>query len=547
MKRFIAVVLNISTLMTFTPKSVFAIKAQCTRSGNNLITVTINKPVTYPWTNNDMTAHCLGVLEVKIKNPQNLMQNTTIQVKANKEPLKYFNWSNIDWKNSSIMQRTGIILKVIFDTIFFQRSFKRKYVNSFKLTGLPVQVSWYNVPERLLNWLFDRRIPIEYRLIQIDPDKVKKLTANFVRPGQKKPEVINNEDIYKNIQNLNGKSDVVKLRDELLKRALSALNNPNVDSYDPFNVIENGNFLKLGDYKEQIDTSLYYSKKETDEKNKEIESEKKKICDEFAQIYNEDLKSQGVLGTLSAEKPSLNFAIVVNDNIDDSAESYKLSHFLAINGHNFLKSDKSIIEFDAQKLFTVPESGLPADEEQRNRALADIEATKAKPGFKQWTKNKFGTFVKGAKFILPQFVTDFIGSVCELLGLNLGGNYNGTYLVPDDNEHASEEQAAGIHQQNPQQPGDNVGAQQGNGGNGAVQPNSPPQQPGGNVGPQQSNGGNAAAQQNPQQQQNPPQQQPQQQQADGQPNVVVNVIQNQQQNQNNRPQLAVSDPQIQVH
>lgn len=554
MKKFIASILAIATLTAFIQEPAFALRTQCTKAGKNLITATINKPTTYPWTNNDMTAHCLGVLELKIAKPENLMQNTTIQVKTNKEPLKYFNWSNIDWKNLSTMQRAGIILKTIFNAIFFQRSLRRREVNSFKLTGLPMQASWYNVPERLLNWLFDRRIPVEYRLVQIEPDKVKKLTAKPVRVGEKKPEIVNSDDAYKNIHDVNGKSDVVKLRDELLSRALNAFKNPNVDPHDPFNIIENGNFLKLGDYKEQIDTSLYYSRKEADEKNKEIESEKKKLCDEFAAIYNEDLKNTGILGTLSAEKPNLNFAIVVNDNIDDSAESYKLSHFLATNGYAFLKADKSIIEFDAQKIFTVPDAGVPADEAQRNKALADIAATKAKPGFKQWTKNKFNTLIKGAKFVLPQVVTDFIEAVCNLLGFNSGGN-NEVYLAPDPDAPAAP----------PAQP---VQVPQPGNGNNAVAPGNPQ---GGNVAAQPGGGQQPqnAQQQNPQPaapaaqqpQQNPPaqpgagnlpqggngvavQQQPQ---SGNPPNVVVNVIQNQQQNQNNQPQLAISDPQLQVN
>ncbi len=539
MKKFIASILAIATLTAFIQEPAFAIRTQYTKAGKNLITATINKPTTYPWTNNDMTAHCLGVLELKIAKPENLMQNTTIQVKTNKEPLKYFNWSNIDWKNLSTMQRAGIILKTIFNAIFFQRSLRRREVNSFKLTGLPMQASWYNVPERLLNWLFDRRIPVEYRLVQIEPDKAKKLTAKSVRVGEKKPEIVNSDDAYKNIHDVNGKSDVVKLRDELLSRALNAFKNPNVDPHDPFNIIENGNFLKLGDYKEQIDTSLYYSRKEADEKNKEIESEKKKLCDEFAAIYNEDLKSTGILGILSPEKPNLNFAIVVNDNIDDSAESYKLSHFLATNGYAFLKADKSIIEFDAQKIFTVPDTGVPVDEDQRNKALADIALTIAKPGFKQWTKNKFNTLIKGAKFVLPQVVTDFIAAVCNLLGFNSGGN-NEVYLAPvvpvappaqqpQQNlqpQPAAQQPGGGQQPQNAQQQNPQPAAPA------AQQPQqNPPAQPGAGNLPQGGNG--VAVQQQPQ--------------SGNPPNVVVNVIQNQQQNQNNHPQLAISAPQLQVN
>lgn len=434
MKKFNATILSIVTLINFVSVSSFAaIKPQTTTNGRRLIETSIQRPKTFPWINPDMTAHCLGVINVKIKNPQNLMQNCEIQVKINEEPLRYgFNPFDL----SSFLQKTP----------------KRKNVNSFKLKGIPIKTSWYNFPGRFINWLLSKNIPIEYRLVSISNEQAKKLTAMPVKEGQKKPQVKLEEDLIKKIEKENGKSKAVELRDNIIQKALDGFVDPNIDPYDPYNVIQNGNFTKIANYKDQINFSSYYSKKEADELNSQANSERKKICDEMANKEADDFKTFGPIGILSAKNPSLNFAIVVNNNIDEKAEAYKLSNLLAYNGYYFINRDNSIIEFDAQQIFTMPDNGIPNNQEQIDSANNEIESTINKPGFTQWAKNTFNSIIKLTKQVLPQILTDFIEATYGLIINTLFSSQG----VPQENsapeQPDQQANAVAVNQANAQNP-----------------------------------------------------------------------------------------------
>ena len=389
MKKIVTLSLIVITLISMPAKS-FALKVQGTKAASSLIDINLTKPDKYPWTNEDMTAHCLGVVEVKIKNPQELMQSSEIHIGAKEESLCYhFN----PFEPRSFLHKLP----------------RRQEVNSFKLDGIPVKTNWYSIHKRFLNWIVDERVHVNYRLVPINSFQANILKAKPLKIGQKKTEVKANEALDASIARENEKSEAAKLSEELLKRAINGLNDPKVDPYDPYNVVGNGNILKYAAYKEQVNRSNYYSKKEVDAKNKEISLAKMKVCDELAEAVSDDLKKFDVIAKLSSQKPIQNFAIVVNNNIDGNAEAYKLTNLVAYHGYKFINYDQSVIELDGQKVFIMPENGIPSDQEQIDTIMSEIADTKSKPGFKQWTKNMLKLAITRMKKILPKFVTDFVG------------------------------------------------------------------------------------------------------------------------------------------
>ncbi len=385
MKKFIITSLAIAILTNFSPIS-FALSAKVK---SNLCSATLVKPSKYPWVSKDMQAGCLGIVEVKIKDTNALMPNMGVQVETKEEPLHYsFNPFNL--------------------STFLRKTPKRKEFNKFMLDGVKEKACWYNIPKRFWNWMVDKRVPVEYRLLPISKEDAKVFFTKDVKEGEKKLEKKTIDDFNKKIVDQNGKSNGVKLSEEMVKRALAGLQDPNVDQYDPYNTVENGNIFKFVDYKEPINVSHFYSKKEADEKNKAADLQKNKICDSFVDKSESDLKKYGLVATLSAEKPIQHLAVVVNNNIEDKPEAYKLFNLLALNGYDFLHNDKSTLEFSIQKVFKMPEDGKPIDEEKLSEVESLINSTKEKPGMYQWFKNLGNLTLKTIDSVLPQFMSDFI-------------------------------------------------------------------------------------------------------------------------------------------
>ena len=308
MKKFIITSLAIAALINSSPIS-FALSAKVKSNLrpeilSNLCSVTLIKPSKYPWASKDMQAGCLGIVEVKIKDTNALMPNMGVQVETKEEPLHYsFNPFNL--------------------STFLRKTPKRKEFNKFMLDGVKEKACWYNIPKRFWNWMVDKRVPVEYRLLPISKEDAKVFFTKDVKEGEKKLEKKTIDDFNKKIVDQNGKSNGVKLSEEMVKRALAGLQDPNVDQYDPYNTVENGNIFKFVDYKEPINVSHFYSKKEADEKNKAADLQKNKICDSFVDKSESDLKKYGLIATLSAEKPIQHLAVVVNNNIEDKPEAYK--------------------------------------------------------------------------------------------------------------------------------------------------------------------------------------------------------------------------------
>ena len=254
MKKFIITSLAIAILTNFSPIS-FALSAKVK---SNLCSATLVKPSKYPWVSKDMQAGCLGIVEVKIKDTNALMPNMGVQVETKEEPLHYsFNPFNL--------------------STFLRKTPKRKEFNKFMLDGVKEKACWYNIPKRFWNWMVDKRVPVEYRLLPISKEDAKVFFTKDVKEGEKKLEKKTIDDFNKKIVDQNGKSNGVKLSEEMVKRALAGLQDPNVDQYDPYNTVENGNIFKFVDYKEPINVSHFYSKKEADEKNKAADLQKNKI------------------------------------------------------------------------------------------------------------------------------------------------------------------------------------------------------------------------------------------------------------------------------
>lgn len=491
MKRFVAASLVLAILVNSSTAS-FALSANVT---SDLCSATLKKSSTYPWASKDMQAGCLGIIEVKIKDPGTLMQNSEMQVKLNEEPLRYgFNPFNL----STFLRKTPV----------------RKEVNKFQLDGVRKKAAWYNIPERLLNWLLDRRVPVDYRIVPISKEEARPFLANNVNQGDKKAEVKANEDFLKNILEKNGKSKMAELSEELLERAIRGLNDGKVDPYDTYNTVEKGTIFQYANYKEPLDTLKYYSKKEADDKNKQMALQRTKICDGFGDKSESELKKYGLMTTLSAEKPIQHFAIVVNNKIDGKPEAYKLFNLLASNGYDFLNNDTSVLEFDCKTAFKMPEGGKPANKEKLAEVEALIDSTKEKPGMRQWFKNLGNLTLKSIESVLPQFVSDafkaFWSSVSNKFSKASGIMSKVGTSVPAPVQPGRNNVGPGGQQQQQQQQQQQAPAAPpvGNNGGQGGQPQ-PAVQPGGN------NGG--------QQQPAAPQAQQQAQPGANQPMVVVNV------------------------
>lgn len=379
MKKLIVTSLALATLVNSSIAS-FALSASVK---SDLCSATLKKSSTYPWDGKDMQAGCLGIIEVKIKNPGALMKNSEIQVKINEEPSHYFN---------SLM--------------FFQKKPVRKEVNKFQLDGVRKKASWYNIPGRFLNWLLDKRVPVEYRIVPINKNEAQPFCAQIVNEGDKKAEAKINEGFIANVLKKNEKSKMAELAEKLIEKAVSGLSDPDVDKYDPYNVVEKGKIIKYADYKDKLDLTHYYSKKEAEDKNKQMALQRAKVCDGFVDKAESELKKYGLMATLSAEKPVQYFAIVVNNKIDDKPEAYKLFNLLASNGYNFLNDDKSVLEFTCQKVFKMPEGGKPANKEKLVEVEALINSTKEKPGMRQWFKNLSNLILNSIDTVTPQFISD---------------------------------------------------------------------------------------------------------------------------------------------
>ena len=420
LKKFVSVSLILASVVSFPQNLTFALNAKCTKGASREISAVLHKPETpYPWQNSDMTGFCLGVIEAKVKKPENLLQNTELQLQV-KPVGKYF--------------------------YFFP---KRRNVNTFKINGPSRKTDWYNIPERIINYIFSRCVKVDYRLVPISSAQAKLLMAKPVKMGEKRIETQDNERFQNEIEKVNGKNKAAELSEALLKKALDGLNDPQVDAYDPFDVVGNGNILKYADYKAPMTQTNYYSKKEAEEKNKKLSLEKGKVCDEFARKSGEDLKGFGEIGTLSTEKPVQYFAVVVNNfimNDDDEngadykAEAYKISQLLAHNGIGTFGKDKSTIEFDAKKIFTMPEAGVPSDYEQIDKVSAEVKSTLYKPGFWQWSKDKIGQFYRLLEKVLPRWFTDTV----EIITNSLKRKGNEVPLAEENaQKNASQQNAAG--------------------------------------------------------------------------------------------------------
>lgn len=385
MKRFIVASLAFATLVNSSTES-FALSAGVT---SYLCSTNLTTSSTYPWASKDMQAGCLGIVEVKIKDPSKLMQNSEVQIIINKKTLPF-----------------------------------RKQVNKFQLDGVRKKASWYNIPGRLLNWLLDRRVPVDYRIVPINKNEARPFYVSNVNEGDKKLEAKTNEDFLKKISEKNGKSKMAEFSEKLFERAIRGLNDGKVDPYDTYNTVEKGTIFQYANYKEQLDTFKYYSKKEAEDQNKQMALQRTKVCDGFVDKSESELKKYGLVATLSAEKPVQHFAIVVNNKIDGKPEAYKLFNLLALNGHSFLTDDKSVLEFTCQQVFKMPEGGKPANKEKLAEVEALVESTMEKPSMRQWLRNFRSFILKPINRFLPSFISDAFKDFSSSLSKNFSNELN---------------------------------------------------------------------------------------------------------------------------
>lgn len=397
MKKFIATSLTLAALANLSAAS-FALDTTCVSSGkSSLCLATLVKPSTAaPWASENMRAICLGVVRLELKNLDNFMQNSEVQVSAKEEPLHYrFNPFEL--------------------STFLRKAPNRKNVNKFELDGVKKKSNWFRPFTRFYNWLCDARVPVKYRLVPITNAEARPFFTKPFREGEKKLEAKDKDEfIDKILANKGNKSDIAEISDMLVQKAKAGLADKNVDPYDPYDVIRKGTLIKYAKYKDQVDTDKYYSKKEAFEKNIQIQSQILNVCNSFEDKYDDELEKQGMVTTLSAETPVRHFAIVVNNNIDSKPEAYKLFKLFE-QDNDFIKDDTSLIEFSARKIINISKDALP-----NSRDLSEVndllDSVKDKPSMSQWFVNLKDSFFTLVDSMLPQFVSDFIHAAGSAAG-----------------------------------------------------------------------------------------------------------------------------------
>lgn len=420
-KKFIAVNLTLFVFINCLHNFAFSLGVKVEKKASSEISFKYHKPESaYPWHDENMTCFCLGVVEAKLKNPDNLLENTEIQLELRPEPLCYgFNPFDL----SSFLQETP----------------KRKNVNTFKINGPLKRTDWYRFVTRFINYILDNRVNVQYRLVELSKDEAKIFTEKKVKEGQKKKELADDEALNKAIEEQNGKSKMADFANKIVQRAIDGLNNPNVDPHDPYNVVENAKIFDYGNYKENITVSSYFNKKEADEKNKETIKKIKKKCQEFANMSGEDLKGYGEICTLNPKKDTAFFAIIVNNNIVDEeaneckSDAYKMSKLFAYHGSKAFNGDKSMIEISAKKIFTMPEEGVPFDQTKVDEIDEEVQEALQKPGFVKWTKEKIGKYFDLLKILVPKYIADGVEAICDKIFKK--DNSKKYEIIYDDNEN----------------------------------------------------------------------------------------------------------------
>ncbi len=303
---------------------------------------------------------------------------------------------------------------------FFRKGNVDEGENRFKLRVSGDKASWWNIPGRIWNWIWNKGVYVKYALVLTSKDDEKILETPEVKEGQKKKEVLDAEKFRKEVEKYYGKDKVTEFKETYINKLLDGIkSDPNLDPYDPFNVAEAGHLDTLQAALPAMDRNSYYTKKEADEVNKKIREDKSKVLAKLAQKCGDELITEGEVAKLSQIDKEQTFRLIVNNNIGDGGEADKLVLLLS----NLAATGQSIEDDSSVNFVSYVQSVLPdrfnnplteADRNNINRAYEALQAAKYKPGFFKWLWN-------GIKYITPDIIKDFVWWVGN--GITLGA-YN---------------------------------------------------------------------------------------------------------------------------
>lgn len=326
MRRFIALILSL--LVFFSNMSSYAsaeISPSMSKDSKAYVEVSFIKPANNStvYYNKGNTSFCLGVIKFELKNKQNLMPSVKFNIIPSSPSFSQKLWGRI---GAALRWRTfvEILIGGALGGINPRKNFLGAACGFF--FGIFTADSGYsnlNTFEVNIN-----QIPFEYKLVPISSQEASELTKEPVKVGEKKQNIINIESFHDEINKVNGKTGAEKLSEELIKRALNVLNNPNIDPGDPFNAVQTGNILKYAGYRSPKNLDNYISRDEANKMNAQISKSRSLICDKYsnAKGINSSNFNDGNIAVLSKANPEQCFAVIVN-NVD-KPEAQKLTRLL---------------------------------------------------------------------------------------------------------------------------------------------------------------------------------------------------------------------------
>lgn len=266
--------------------------------------------------NEKTTSFCLGVVKFKLKNHQNLMPSVKFNIRLNSP-----NTLQILWGKTKAMFRWRTFFEILIGGLFGGTTGLRKNVLGAScgaaLGFFTADSGYSNLNTFKVNI---NNIPVEYRLVPVSPQEVDTLAMGLVNPGEKKKSLKDIENFYKNIDEINGKTDAEKLAADLIKKPVELMKNPTVDPGDPFNAVQAGNVLKYDGYRSPKNLNDYISPAEAKAMNAQIYKSKGLICDKYSNAKGIDSSNfnDGNIAVLSKDNPEQCFAVIVN-NVDKQA------------------------------------------------------------------------------------------------------------------------------------------------------------------------------------------------------------------------------------